>query len=614
MNQIVSKIKTSTIIKWLLSITIIFVLCLLVFFLANVAIASIYQGKFLRGTRVAGVDISSLSVEEAKGKIDKRLDFIGRRGFVYNSNLKTVVIYPTIQAVDSPDASYELVHWDVDNTLGYLLGFEQTKNPTALWKKLNILIRGENFPLGYNWHRGRHADILRQNFADVLNTKQDAGFIFDGDNINIIPEKSGQTLDYQKALQQTEEIIKNLLNTDIALEIINDKPTITANIVAGFKNQIKDLAGRGDMNLVSDEKKWTVPASTWKNWLLIKNTATGTKLGFSEVGIAAYFEQAGIKSALESPVKEAKFQLSDGRVTEFVASQEGRVINLSETVNKLDQLINQATLVAELVIDKVQPQVRNQEVNELGIVQLLGTGTSDFKGSPPNRIHNIGVGAKSLNGILITPGEDFSLLKALGEIDGQRGYKEELVIKGNKTIPEFGGGLCQIGTTVFRAALASGLPILERRNHSYRVRYYEPAGMDATIYNPWPDFKFSNDTGKYILVQTRIEGVKLYFDFWGTSDGRIAQTTEPVAYNIVKPPEKKIIKTTDLPVGKVKCTESAHNGADAKFIYTVKYPTETEPREETFYSHYVPWQEVCLLGVTEEDLLLEQSSSTPIGL
>ena len=336
---------------------------------------------------------------------------------------------------------------------------------------------------------------------------------------------------------------------------------------------------------------------------------------FSQEAILAYLEKNDRKKLMDLPVRDAKFQLAAGRVTEFVASQEGQTIDWPETLTRLDNFLSDpAASAVELAIKKVEPQVKNQDVNELGIVELLGTGISDFRGSPPNRIHNIGIGARALNGVLIAPEQEFSLLQALGEIDGEHGYKEELVIKGNKTTPEFGGGLCQIGTTVFRGTLASGLPITERRNHSYRVRYYEPAGTDATIYNPWPDFKFINDTGKHILIQTRIEGTKLYFDYWGTADGRIAQSTDPVIYNIVAPPPRKIIRTTDLPVGKEKCTEAAHSGADAKFSYSVQYPGEADPREQIFYSHYVPWQEVCLLGVTPEELLAEQASSTDPGL
>ncbi|PWB38783.1 MAG: hypothetical protein C3F02_01685 [Parcubacteria group bacterium] len=608
-----AKLKTLRVVKWLLYLTIIFVLCLLIFFLSNIAISSIYVDKFLRGTRVAGVDISGLSLEDAKAKIDKRLDFVRRRGFVYRSEVKTVTINPNLQAVDSPDASYELVRWDVDGTLGYILSFEQTKNPMALWKKIKILAQGENFPLGYDWHRARQAEILQQNFSDTLIAEEDATFEFVGDSLKINTEKSGQSINFKKALDDTQRIIERLDNTDIDVQIINAYPTVSAAMIRSLQSQIESFIGQGDLTLLYNDQKWTVPATTWRQWLVVRADSNRPLLGFAEDAFKDYLERNNIKSVVEKPVQEAKFQLADNRVTEFVASQDGRSLDWAENINRLEKLkVANPPLSIDLAVTIVKSTLQNQDVNQLGIVGLLGTGTSDFKGSPPNRIHNIEIGAKTLNGILITPEEEFSLLKALGEVDGEHGYLQELVIKGNKTIPEFGGGLCQIGTTVFRGALASGLPILERRNHSYRVRYYEPAGMDATIYNPWPDLKFKNDTGKYILIQTRIEGTKLYFDFWGTADGRIAQTTEPVIYNIVVPPEKKIVKTIDLPVGKTKCTESAHNGADAKFTYTVQYPGENEPREEIFYSHYVPWQEVCLLGVTEEELLLEQNStSTP---
>jgi vancomycin resistance protein YoaR len=238
--------------------------------------------------------------------------------------------------------------------------------------------------------------------------------------------------------------------------------------------------------------------------------------------------------------------------------------------------------------------------NDFRIKEIIGTGHSRFAGSPVNRRHNIKVGAASLHGLLIKPGEDFSLLKALGTIDDTTGYRTELVIKGDKTVPEFGGGLCQIGTTVFRTALASGLPISERRNHSYRVAYYEPAGTDATIYDPAPDFRFVNDTGNYILIQARLAGDDLYFDFWGVRDGRVATATAPTIYNIVKPEPTKIIETTELAPGEKKCTESSHNGADAYFDYTVTYPegaTTTPVQTRRFNSHYIPWQAVCLVGV-----------------
>jgi len=177
------------------------------------------------------------------------------------------------------------------------------------------------------------------------------------------------------------------------------------------------------------------------------------------------------------------------------------------------------------------------------------------------------------------------------------GYKPAYVIQQGRTVLGDGGGVCQVSTTVFRAALNAGLPILERKGHSYRVGYYEPpVGMDATIYDPAPDFRFINDTGHYILFIARTEGDQAVFEFYGTRDGRVASTTQPVVYNIVKPGEPRYIETDSLAPGEKKKVESAHNGASASFTYTVTSPDGTV-KEEVFNSQYVAWKETWLVGI-----------------
>src|SRR3989338_5585744 len=300
---------------------------------------------------------------------------------------------------------------------------------------------------------------------------------------------------------------------------------------------------------------------------------------------------------IDSPAVDAKFDIKDGKVVEFQASRDGKEIDVDATRRAWEEgLLEHQQQSVEVVVRETKAKINTAEVNELGIRELLGTGRSNFSGSPKNRRHNIAVGAAAVNGTLIAPGETFSLLKTLGSVDAEHGYLPELVIKGNRTVPEYGGGLCQIGTTVFRAALSSGVPITQRQNHSYRVRYYEPAGTDATIYNPSPDFRFLNDTGSYMLFRARVEGDDAVFELWGTSDGRTATTTSPVIYNIVAPPPTKLIETTDLKPGEKRCTESAHSGADARFMYTVAY-ADGRVVEKEFKSHYRPWQAVCLIGV-----------------
>lgn len=176
-----------------------------------------------------------------------------------------------------------------------------------------------------------------------------------------------------------------------------------------------------------------------------------------------------------------------------------------------------------LSINKISPTITPESLKEMGIKEKLARGESNFSGSPANRIHNIHTAVKKFDGIILKPQEEFSFVNLLGKVDSSTGYKEELVIKDNKTIPEFGGGICQVSTTLFRTALKAGMKITERKNHAYPVAYYSPQGTDATIYIPKPDLKFINDTPAHVLIQASFEGTKLFFDFFGTADGR--QTT-----------------------------------------------------------------------------------------
>ncbi|MBP9727746.1 MAG: VanW family protein [Candidatus Moranbacteria bacterium] len=218
----------------------------------------------------------------------------------------------------------------------------------------------------------------------------------------------------------------------------------------------------------------------------------------------------------------------------IVAQEEkvGRRLNENESVaiilrTLLEENRSGLSVPITLPTEISQPKIVSADRERLGLKELIGQGTSNFAGSPKNRIFNIKRALEQYENVLIAPGEEFSFVDYLGEVDGEHGYLPELVIKYNKTEPEFGGGICQVSSTVFRAAIYSGLKITERRNHAYAVSYYKPIGMDATIYIPKPDLKFTNNTPGYILMQSHIEGYNLTFRFFGTKDGRTVTIDGP---------------------------------------------------------------------------------------
>ncbi len=236
---------------------------------------------------------------------------------------------------------------------------------------------------------------------------------------------------------------------------------------------------------------------------------------------------------LDNQTQEPVFELQNGRVINFTPAQSGKEVDAYQTsLNALQALETGATSLA-LVVYQTQPQTSLSQTNSLGVNELIGEGVSNFKGSPKNRIWNIKVGVEKMKGLIVPPGATFSFDDSLGPVDGEHGFLPELVIKKDNTVPEFGGGLCQVSTTTFRAAMAAGLPITARRNHAYAVSYYSPQGTDATIYPGSADLKFVNDTPGVILIWPYIkpDNKTLVFDFYGTNDGRQVTLEKPAVYD-----------------------------------------------------------------------------------
>jgi Uncharacterized vancomycin resistance protein len=217
-------------------------------------------------------------------------------------------------------------------------------------------------------------------------------------------------------------------------------------------------------------------------------------------------------------------------------------------------------------------------------------------------VFNIAHAASKINGALIKPGETFSLVNAIGDISSVTGYKQAYIIQGNKTILGDGGGVCQVSTTLFRAALNAGLPIKERHPHSYRVTYYEqdsPPGIDATIYHPSVDLKIVNDTTNHILIQTFVDSSKstIRIELYGTKDGRIATVDKPVVSSLSPPPDDLYIDEPALPAGEIKQVDFKAWGAKVHFEYKVEKDGKII-FEKRFYSNYQPWQAKYLRGTS----------------
>ncbi len=571
---------------------------LAVLVVADGVIAKVYSGKIYSGVSVGDERVGSLSYDEALKRVSERMGVIENEGLTLQYGKEKILLEFTLADTSGLGLAIDVIEYDAAGSAVAAMALgRQGPWIRSAFERLRSVV----FPTRLQPKFELNQDYLARALTAVLKKYErparEPGFELRAQgSVAVTPPKSGEVFDRAVITAAVRDRLTRLKDDPIAIALQKDEPTATAADAERVKPGVEALVKDGILTLHIGEKTLTVKPTTYIEWLRpVKDRRGKVTLGVGEETVMSYLKE--VEPEVTTPPKEAKFSLKNGKVAEFQVSRAGTEFDLAAGLEAIAKAVREGSSEVTLTVKTVQPQAAGDNVSNLGIVELVGVGRTNFSGSPTNRRYNIKIGTDLLNGLLIKPGEEFSLIKAVGPVDATLGYKQELVIKEDRTIPEFGGGLCQIGTTFFRLLLDAGLPILERKNHSYRVRYYEPpVGMDATIYEPKPDLRFKNDYASYLLLQTRIEGDDLIFEFWGKKDGRKAATTTPRVFNVVAAPPQLTIETTDLKPGETKCTEKAHVGSDAEFTYTVTYP-DGERKEQVFKSHYKPWRAVCYVGV-----------------
>ena len=312
---------------------------------------------------------------------------------------------------------------------------------------------------------------------------------------------------------------------------------------------------------------------------------------------------SAIFKALTREGKDARFNLENGS---WIARQRSAwsVDEKATRANLLSALkAGKSSATIEINVKPPQRNVRNWA--ESGITTLYAKGISSFKGSPEFRVRNIIVGASKLDNDYIEKDAELDFNASVGAINKATGFVEGFVIIGGTLEKEDGGGICQVSTTLFRAAYNAGLPITERHQHSHRVSYYDPVGFEATVYAPDKNLKFKNDSGKTLLIQTEWneQAQTLGFYLFGRTPDRKVVVSKPIISDFKPAANPSYSGDENVRLGSSRRIDVPMQGMTSVITRRVTM-NDGKVRKDTLKSVYAPWGAVY--AVNPKDSRIER--------
>jgi vancomycin resistance protein YoaR len=442
----------------------------------------------------------------------------------------------------------------------------------------------------------------------------EAALTAEGTSITATPGQIGRQLDVLATAAEVKPLLLGLDRGEVALVFIETPPLVLdasaqaaaaqAIVSAPFTLLLTEPQPR-------DPGPWTIEPAALGDMLQVRRIEDGPNAAHYEVGLdpaalRAYL--APLADPLRKTAQNARFDFNDNtrQLEVLQPSQAARELDTEATVAAIEAALAGGGHEAALVVNVTPPAAPADATAEsLGIRELVSEQSTYFVGSSAERLRNIEVASARFHGLLVPPGGTFSFNEYLGDVSLDTGFAEALIIYGGRTIRGVGGGVCQVSTTVFRAAYFGGFPIVERYSHAYRVSYYERGdtwrgpGLDATVYAPLVDFKFQNDLGSWLLMEVSVNPAasRLTWRFYATSDGRQVTVSEPNVQNVVPAPEPLYEEDPSLPAGQVKQVDYAAEGADVTVVRTIlRDGAQVNAGERAMTTHYQPWRAVFNYG------------------
>ena len=598
--------KTGWLLKIILALLGGFVLFLMMALILVTVFSTRHRGNIYPGVTVAGINLSGLQPEQAVALLKTRIVFpeTGKIAFQYGE--KIWVARP-----------FELgLYFDPENTAlaAYAIGRDGNLI-TRLLDQARTWYGGVEIAPVLVYDQRVSYTFLDGISMEINQPVLEASLAINGTSVVSEPGRVGMTLDIPTTLAPLEIFLRNMTDGILQIIITETQPKIMD--ASDQAEIVRKILSAPVMLHIPEAKEndpppWMIDMDALAGMIEIERLdeeqSTRYQISLNEEYLRSFLQN--IAKNFNDYTENARFIFNDDtRQLELTQpAQIGRTLEIDANLSQIEQKIMQGEHDISLILEYSNPAAGDDASAEsLGITELVSSHTSYFYGSSSERIQNIQTASARFHGLLVAPGETFSMGTALGDVSLDTGYSEALIIYGNRTIKGVGGGVCQVSTTLFRTAFFGGFPIVERLPHAYRVTYYELirgggtdtdlAGLDATVFVPLVDFKFINDTPNWLLMETYVNATarSLTWKFYSTSDGRKVDWETSGLQSIVEPDEPILQENPELAKNEIKQVDWEVAGADVTVTRTV-YKDDKIYLEDTFFTHYVPWRAIYEYG------------------
>lgn len=556
-----------------------------------------YRGEILPGVYVDHRSLAGLTESQAERLLTNQLES------AYFSPVTLTYADPIVWRPKSPELGY---HPDPRATAMAAIAVGRQGNLLAQLLDRLPIHRQHEVPLVYTVDDARLKAYVLSALAathQIHRNAQNADLRVDKtDHIQLVPSRPGLVLDVPATIRAIHHALGHLTPQTVALPVDHMQPVITDTEAQGIRARVEQFLSHPPIINIG-KRVFVTSRFTFAPMLSFKPVVTKQRatilMQVNADQVQVYVSR--LAQQVDRNPRNPRASFFDGKVQMVSREQNGRTLNQTVTNAKLLAVITALKPNARLRfrIATVRPAIDTTNPASLGINTWLSTGVTSFLGAGMTRLTDIQNIASRLNNVLLSPGQNISFNTLVTTDWPNRVYLDQEQDKHGRLVPGPGGAMQQVATTFLRALYGAGLQVVERHPHAYRLAWYEPPiGLDAVVTpDGQEDLSFHNNTGKSLLLQTRVEPLRqeLYIYVYGPKlgwqvsidNGRVSRVF-PHGPTIVK-------QDTSLTPGTVQQIAFAHDGANTVVTRTITYPNGNVTVDK-LHSHYQPWNAIMVMG------------------